>query len=243
MPTDTLAPLRQAVARACRILAHRGLSPGVLGHVSARVGESRLLVRCRGPRERGLLFTTVEDIRVLDLDGSADPGGGYAAPTELPLHTEVLRQRPDDQAVVHAHPPAVVAADLAGLRLGPVVGAYNIPALRLALDGIPVYRRGVLIRRRELAAEMMTAMGASPVCLLRAHGLTACGNSVAQAVARALHVDELARLCLAVAQCGAVPADLPARDVAELPDLGSSFNDELTWEHALAVLQQAGLDV
>jgi ribulose-5-phosphate 4-epimerase/fuculose-1-phosphate aldolase len=78
---------------ACRILARQGLIDGILGHVSVRVGDDRLLVRCRGPRERGLLFTTVEEIRLLHFDGSGDLGE-YSAPNELPLHVETLRPRP-----------------------------------------------------------------------------------------------------------------------------------------------------
>lgn len=231
------------VARACRILAHQGLASGILGHVSLRVGTGELLVRCRGPRERGLLFTTPEDIRLLDLDGERDPGDGYSAPNELPLHTEVMRKRPDVGSVVHAHPPAVVAADLAGVALRPIVGSFNIPALRMAREGIPVYPRGVLIRRRDLAEEMLAAMGRSAVCVLRAHGLTAVGESVPQAVERALNVDDLARMCLDVARAGGKPADLPEEDVAELPDLGSAFNDSLLWEHHVAQLRHEGLDV
>ena len=46
--SDT-AVSRELVATACRVLAHRGLAPGVLGHVSLRVAPDRLLVRCRGP--------------------------------------------------------------------------------------------------------------------------------------------------------------------------------------------------
>ena len=53
-------------------LAHRGLAPGVLGHVSLRAGPDRLLVRCRGPHERGLAFTTAQDVRLVTLDG--EPG-------------------------------------------------------------------------------------------------------------------------------------------------------------------------
>ena len=42
---------RVALARACRVMAHRGLVDDVLGHVSLRVDERRLLVRCRGPKD------------------------------------------------------------------------------------------------------------------------------------------------------------------------------------------------
>ncbi len=100
---------RHAIALACRVLAARDLAPGILGHISLRVDRDRLLIRCRGPRERGLAFTSAEDIRMVTLDGTAGGKGelddGYQPPNELPLHTEVLRTRRDVNAVVHAHPP------------------------------------------------------------------------------------------------------------------------------------------
>lgn len=238
-----LPRLRTEVATACRVLASRGLADGILGHISLRIDDSRLLIRCRGPLERGLAYTAGEDIRLVDLDGEpAAPGelyDGYAVPNELPLHTEVLRARPDVRAVVHAHPPAVVAADLAGLAVRPIVGAFDIPGMRLASGGVPVYSRGVLVRNRGLAKEMVTAMGDRPVVVLRAHGLTSAAESVEQAVLQAISVDSLSRMALAVAAAGGVPADLPDEDIAELPDLGGSFNTDTAWRHELARLADA----
>jgi len=237
-----LAPLRQEVAQACRVLADRGLADGILGHVSLRIDEGRLLVRCRGPRERGLAWTEATDIHLVDLDGAAaGPGelqGGWSVPNELPLHTELLRTRPDVVAVVHAHPPSVVAADLAGIAIRPVVGAFDIPGTRLAQGGVPVYRRGVLIRDRRLAAEMLLAMGERPVVILRGHGLTSTGSSVAEAVLRALSVDTIAALSLRIVSADGVLADLPDQDLAELPDLGGAFNTATAWRHELARLER-----
>ena len=236
--------LRRCVAQACRILALQGLAEDVLGHVSVRTGAAGLLVRCRGPAERGLLFTTPADVHQVPLDGSpAVLPDGYAVPSELPIHTELLRRRPEVQAVVHAHPPSVITADLAGLALRPIVGAYNIPATRLALGGVPVYPRGVLIRRAELAAEMAAAMGDAPACVLRGHGVTTTGASVAQAVLSAINLESLARIMLGVARAGGQPTDLPDEDIAELPDLGATLNEQYLWQHHLARLEHAGLAV
>jgi ribulose-5-phosphate 4-epimerase/fuculose-1-phosphate aldolase len=235
--------MRRTIALACRILAHQGLAEDVLGHVSVRVGQDRMLIRCRGPRESGLLFTTPDDIHLVGLDGPYDLPGGYGVPSELPIHAETLRNRPEVTAVVHAHPPAVVTADLAGLSLRPIVGAYNIPAMRLALDGIPVHPRGVLIRRAALATEMLASMGDRPVCVLRGHGVTTTGATVAQAVVRALNLEALARITLGVAAAGGEAPELPAADVAELPDLGATLNEESVWRHHLARLDLAGLSV
>lgn len=234
-----LATERQLVADACRVLAGRGLAPGYLGHVSLRVDDERLLVRCRGPREQGLAWTTAEDVHLVTLDGAPGAPGelaGWAPPNELPLHTEVLRTRPDVQAVVHAHPPAVVAADLAGLGIRPIVGAYDMPGTKLAAGGVPVYPRGVLVRDRRLAGEMVTAMAGRPVVVLRGHGLTSAGAGVQEAVLNAIAVDEIARLSLTVASAGGTLVDLPGEDMAELPDLGSGFNHDTAWRHELARL-------
>src|SRR5215475_4746926 len=131
MQQPDLTELRRSIAQACRILALHGLAEDVLGHVSVRTGTAELLIRCRGPAERGLLFSTPDDVHLVPIDGPAELPAGYVLPSELPIHTELLRRRPQVRAVVHAHPPAVITADLAGLRLRPIVGAYNIPAMRL----------------------------------------------------------------------------------------------------------------
>ena len=243
MNSSKHAGLRTELARACRVMAHRGLVSDILGHVSARVGSGHLLVRCRGPLERGLAFTEPDDIRLLNLDGQGDLEGGYAPPSELPIHTEVLRRHPDAAAVVHAHPPAVVALGLAGLTLRPIFGAFDIPAARLAADGIPTYPRSVLIRRVELAQEMLSSMGDRPACVLEGHGLVTTGSTVAQAVLRALAVDTLARMSLDVVRAGGHLRDIPPEDLAELPDLGSGFNETVLWRHHLARLAADGLDL
>ncbi|SFH12807.1 class II aldolase/adducin family protein [Streptomyces mirabilis] len=221
MTKQDLDGLRRLVSDACRVLAGRGLADGILGHISLRIDERTLLVRCRGPHERGLLYTQPDDIRLVDLDGATAALGeldGWAVPNELPLHTEILRTRPDVTCVVHAHPPAVVAADLSGLGIRPVVGAFDIPGTRLAARGVPVYPRGVLIRDRRLAAEMVAALGDRDAVVLRGHGLTSTGAGVPEAVLRALSVDAIARISLDVVKAGGTLTDLAEQDMCELPD-------------------------
>ena len=241
---QALDRLRRTVALACRILANAGLAEDILGHVSVRVGHDKMLVRCRGPREQGLLFTLDEDIRVVDLDGRGEAVDGWAVPGELPIHAELLRARPDVESVVHCHPPSVLIAGVAGVALRPVFGAFNIPAARLALDGVPVYPRAVLVRRPELGRELVQAMGPAPVCVLRGHGIVTVGSgehAVEQAVVRALNLDVLARVNIERERLDGRGTDLTPEEIAELPDLGASFNDLLLWRHHLARLRRAGL--
>jgi ribulose-5-phosphate 4-epimerase/fuculose-1-phosphate aldolase len=236
--------LRQLISDGCRVLARRGVSDGVYGHVSARLGGDALLVRCRGPRERGLAWTSPRDVHPFTLD--ADPmdpdvsSGPWAVPNEFPIHAEILRHRPDVEVVVHAHSEYVVAADLAGLGIRPILGSYDIPGAHLVRYGLPVYQRSVLIRDRRLAGEMVRALGDRPAVILRAHGFVCTGTSVQQAVLRAISIDRLARMSLMVTAAGGRLADIPDEDFAELPDLGTGFNIDTGWRHELARLPGEG---
>lgn len=233
---------RLLVARACRVLVARGLVDGLLGHVSLRVDAHRLLVRCRGPQERGLAASGPEDVRLVTLDGdegaSGELDGGYRPPHELPLHTEVMRARPDVRSVVHAHPEAVVALDLAGQAVRPVIGALDIPGARLAAGGVPVYPRSVLVGDAGRGRAVAASMGERPFVILRGHGLTSAAASVEQAVLQAVSVDRIARISLAVLAAGGRLDDLPADDLDALPDLGGALNASAAWPHELARADQ-----
>jgi ribulose-5-phosphate 4-epimerase/fuculose-1-phosphate aldolase len=236
---------RLLVANACRVLGARGLAEDVLGHISLRTGPDRMLVRCRGPQEEGLFLTQPADVREVSFDGtSVDGPAGWAVPNELPIHAEILRARQDVDAVVHCHPPSVLLAGLEGVPLRPVFGAYNIPAARLAIEGVQVYPRSVLVRRPELGREVAAALGSASVLVLRGHGIATVGSgphAVEQAVGRALALDALARVSVDCARLGGRADDLPPEDVAELPDLGGSFNDVMLFRHHLARLRHEGL--
>jgi 3,4-dihydroxyphthalate decarboxylase len=228
---------REKVATACRILAARGLVDGILGHVSLRVSETELLVRCRGEDEPGLASSRARDVWRVDLDGrSVDVPDGYRPPNELPIHTELMRRDPAVGAVVHAHPRSALLAGLADLTPRPVFGAFNIPAMRIARDGVPVYPRAVLISRRELAVEMADAMGTRPVCVLRGHGITVSATSVEGATTLAIDLDALLQVTVELARLRVEPPELSEEDLAELPDLGPGFNERFVWQSLVAEL-------
>lgn len=234
---------RAELAVACRVMAHRAIAEDVLGHVSLRVDERHILIRCRGADEAGLRFTLPADIRLVDVETGAvvdDPDGGYEPPGELPIHTAILAARDDVHAVVHAHPPDVVVATLTDTPLPAMFGAYNIPAMRLALDGIASYPRSHLIRTRDAGRDLVAALGDANAAVLLGHGVVTAGRSVPEAVLRALHVDTLARMALAVRRAGATPQQISDADIAELPDLGERFNVNTLWRHHVAALVADG---
>ncbi len=234
---------REKIALACRIMAMEGIVEATLGHISMRVGENLMLIRSRGPEDCGLFFATPEEICLFDLSGNPrEADRGFSKPVELPLHGETLRNRPDADVVLHAHPPAVLLAALSDLDLLPSFGAFNIPAAMLAADGIPVFPRSVLISNAEVALDMLDSLGSHKACVLKGHGITVIGDSVEQTLLRALNLNTIAKVALEVAQAGGRIAGIPDEDLAMLPDLGGNFNDIGGWRYYLAKLRRAGFD-
>ncbi len=243
MDDQRLEVRRREIAVACRVLAHRNAVEDILGHVSLRIDDGHALIRCRGSNESGLRFTLPSDVRLVDIATGQvvdDPTGAFVPPSELPIHTAVLAARPDVRCVVHAHPPDVVVASLAGTPLVPLFGAYNIPAMRLAEQGIALHRRSILIRTEAAGVAMAESLGSATAMVLHGHGLVTTGTTVPEAVLNALHVDTLARMSLAVQRAGGTPIAIPADDRAELPDLGAGFNETTLWRHHVAALDADG---
>ncbi|MBA2677846.1 MAG: class II aldolase/adducin family protein [Ktedonobacteraceae bacterium] len=221
------------MALSCRILAMEGLVEGILGHVSARIPDSdEMFIRCRSEKERGVLFTKMSAIRRVDFDGRGeDLGSQYEVPKELPIHGEIYKARPQVGCVIHAHPPTALLCGITDLEFRPVFGAFNIPALRMALDGIPVFPRSVLVSRPELAHSLLEVMGQKQVCLMKGHGITVTGATIEETTMRALNFNTLAQVTLQIAQTGKKVSDISQEDIVELPDLGSTFNDLWSWRY------------
>jgi ribulose-5-phosphate 4-epimerase/fuculose-1-phosphate aldolase len=232
---------RALVAEACRVAASRDLVDGILGHISLRIDDDRLLIRCRSDTDNGVAYTEPDDIRLVRLDGTAAAPGeldGYRVPNEFPIHVETMLSDPARRAVAHLHPPAVVAADLAGIAIEPVYGAFDIPGAWIARGGIPIYERAVLIRSSGLGREMVAAMGDRPVAICRGHGIVSAAATVQVAVLQAISIDQLARMSLQVRAAGGELRAIADADWADLPDLGASFTADATWRHEIKRLTQ-----
>ncbi|WP_201318901.1 class II aldolase/adducin family protein [Paenibacillus sp. EPM92] len=238
--SDLLQDIREKIALSCRILAMEGLVDGILGHVSVRIpGTDEMFIRCRGEEENGVRYTRSDAIRRVDFDGNgADLEGKYDVPKELPIHGEMYKLRPEVGCVIHAHPLDALICGITDLEFRPVFGAFNIPAMRMALEGIPVFPCSCLITRQELAHYMMQAMGDKNICLMKGHGITVTGKTVEEATVRALNFNILAKVTLQVAQTGREAAPISQEDMNELPDLGTTFNDQWGWRYYVKKLHE-----
>jgi ribulose-5-phosphate 4-epimerase/fuculose-1-phosphate aldolase len=186
--------LRERLALACRVVGTLGLTKAATGHISARLpGTDRVFIRARGPDELGVRYTTAKEIIEVDLDGKiVDAPKGLLAPSEVFIHSSILKARPEVNAVVHVHPPKIVLFTITNKPLQAIYGAYDPASLRLVTEGIPTYPRSVTVTTPELGAELVRAIGSKTVCLMKGHGITTVDRSIEDAALAAISLNELA---------------------------------------------------
>jgi L-fuculose-phosphate aldolase len=197
MKMDEKAGLAERVAQSCRVLGRLDLTRAATGHVSARVpGADHMLIRARGPAELGVRYTTASEVVEADFDGRIVGGAadGFAAPQEIYIHTEIYKARPDVFSVIHMHPPTLVLFTICCKPLLPLYGAYDPAGARLAIDGIPIFDRSILINSPELGAQFAHALGLSKACMMRGHGVTTAGSSVEEAALLMIRLNDLATI-------------------------------------------------
>src|SRR5690606_8008685 len=98
--------IRTQVALGCRVLGLEDHGDFVWGHVSLRDPEGRgvwMKASSWGFEEIGK-----DQVLLVSWDGEVLEGEGRRH-AEYPIHTEIMRARPDVQCVVHTHAPHAVA--------------------------------------------------------------------------------------------------------------------------------------
>jgi ribulose-5-phosphate 4-epimerase/fuculose-1-phosphate aldolase len=203
------------------------------GHVSARLpGTDRILLPCRDASRAGI---TVDDILVVDLDGTVLEGNG-PAPTETPIHTGVYRARPDVQVVGHGHPPM---STLFTMVDRPMIAIRNYG---FRFIGVPVHPDPTHIRTAEQGAAVARTLGRCGCCLLRGHGSVVTAKSVAEVFLDSLEMEENARSTVHAASLGPLKPITP--EEAKLLEASYAKNDyraEKIWEHYQEKGRLAGL--
>src|SRR5687767_13054360 len=96
--------LKVELCRGARLLYRHGLSTGLAGHLSVKVGPDAMLANRFG---RSFATLVPDDILRLDLRGNVLEGNGQVNDT-IRLHGDIHEQNPDFVALAHTHPPAVV---------------------------------------------------------------------------------------------------------------------------------------
>jgi L-fuculose-phosphate aldolase len=225
--SDDRSTLRRKIALAYQILYLEGITrEDTLGHVSARLpGETRSYVK---PWGMGFEEVTPESLLAMDLEGNQVGGGEGRLHSEMPLHNEIYRARPDVHCVIHIHP--FHATLLSSVWEGSLrIVNQNT---QVFAGGIAFYESSELIRSSEKARGLAQALGLWNAVLMKNHGIVAVGPTVEQALVLAVQLEKAAHTHLTLApfaQVREIPREVATRWAEELMRMAHCTNKFEYW--------------
>jgi L-fuculose-phosphate aldolase len=206
----TAEQARQKLIDAGLVLEAEGQGDLTRGHVSVRVPGDPTHFYMK-PHSFGFDEITHENIVICNLEGEKVGGGGRKH-SEVYIHSEIFKARPDVMSVIHTHPPHAVAWSATGRPLQPI----SQGAITFA-DGVPYYTETVdLIRSQPMGAGVARALGEHKAVLMRNHGVAIAGGSLEEAVILAIQLEEACRIQLMTDAAGGVGAMFDPEPVQRL---------------------------
>ena len=194
MPATKDREKRQSIIDACLRMNASGINQGTSGNISLRHGDGMLITPTSTPYEA----MKPEQIVYMHLDGNHDPA--QRPSSEWRFHRDILKARPEVNAIVHAHPPYSTMLAIMGMEIPPVhymVAVAGGDTIRCA----PYATFGT----QELSEHAVRALEGRTACLLEHHGMIAVGPSLPKAMWLAVEVETLARQYHGCLQIGTPP--------------------------------------
>ena len=138
------------------------------GNISVKVSENEYYCTPTGVSKG---FMTPDMIIKIDADGNKLEGKLNPS-SEIKMHMRVYRERPDVNAVVHAHPPTATAYAVAGIPLD----KYLLPEAILVLGDVPICKYGTP-STMEIPDSLEPYIQTHDAFLLQNHGALTVGTS------------------------------------------------------------------
>ncbi len=158
-----------------------GLVSGIGGNVSAKQGDEVIITPTMVP----LGDVSLRNLVIVDVDGSVLRGKGPSS--ELELHLEIYRRRPDIGGIVHTHSPCARAFSMAGVRIMKMEGFRDLGTGHIPM--VPYHPPG----STELAEACAEGMLKEKAVVLENHGIVCGGSDLDEALLLAEFVEESAR--------------------------------------------------
>lgn len=198
--------LRRAIIKAGQLCYQQGLMPSNNGNISVRSGEGNFLITpsgyCKGRLELSDLLLINEQGEIV----KAHPRRKLRVSSETPMHLEVYRQRPEVQAVIHAHPVHATALTVADIP-------FPIDILPEVLEGLgPVpTTRFALPSSEDNALAIREHIRGHNAILIRNHGAISYGKNLDEAINHMERLESVARtvvLAMGLGKVNRLPAEL-----------------------------------
>jgi L-fuculose-phosphate aldolase len=184
---------RADIVEVGRRMYARGYVASNDGNISIRLDDESILTT---PKSVSKGFMTPDMMVVTDLQGRKLRGTRDAS-SELLMHLEVYKNRPDARAVVHAHPPIATGFAVAGIPLDRAVLAEVVTTL----GSIPIAEYGTP-STPELPEAVRRYIKAYDGLLLANHGALTVAGDVFAAYYKMETIEHFAKISLVARQLG-----------------------------------------
>ena len=206
----TYDEIKRKLILAGKVLVAEGQDDFTRGHISMRLPDNPSLFFMK-PHSVGLDELTMENILTIDLSGDVVAGTSRRH-SEVYIHSEIFKARPDVHCVIHTHPPYSVALSASGRPLK----CYSQPSA-LFFEGLRVYSDTMaLIRTPAMGKGVATALGPHRAVLLKNHGVAVVGASIEEAVITAIMLENAAMVQMITEAAGDPAPEFPRADIEKL---------------------------
>jgi L-fuculose-phosphate aldolase len=202
--------IKQKLILAGKVLVQEGQDDFTRGHISFRLPDDPGLFFMK-PHSIGLDEITMQNILTIDLEGNVVAGTSRRH-SEVYIHSEILKVRPDVNCVIHTHPTYATAlsATSRALKTYSQPGALFYEALGNYADTIN------LIRSHAMGADLARALGRGRGVLLKNHGIVVTGPTIEEAVIGTIMLENGAQVQLLAEAAGDVAPEFPREDIEKL---------------------------
>ena len=220
--SETIKSALDECALGCRVLEMEGHGDMSLGHLSFRDPEGRGFWMKRNSVGLGEIMGS-DDFVLVDWDGNQIAGMGRRH-SEWPIHSEVLRNRPDVNVVAHSHPFHACVFSASSEPLAPFTLAADY------FIDVPRHQDEVaLITTKDEGQAMAMAMRTSFAVFVANHGVTFCGTSLSHAICVGVFLEQACKAQLAGMSAGIGPVEL-TRAIRE--KRRSQIMTPVHWDHS-----------
>jgi L-fuculose-phosphate aldolase len=181
------AALARELRDACAAGWRRGLFSGFNGNASLRLGDTMIITRSGAPKG----FLAPGTLTTMNIVSGQTTGPGTAS-TEAAVHLEIYRRVPGAHAILHTHPPNLLALDVRTGDPTPGLPLYEAEAYNQKLAVLPPMQPGTA----ELGQAVGQAATTHPAVFMRRHGLVVHAASALEALALSEELDALASIRL-----------------------------------------------
>jgi L-fuculose-phosphate aldolase len=227
--------IKRRLIVAGKVLVAKGQDDFTRGHISFRLPDNPSLFFMKA-HSIGLDEITMQNILTIDLEGDVVAGTGRRH-SEVYIHSEIFKARPDVNCVIHTHPTYSIALSATGRPLK----CYSQPGA-LFHEALGIYSDTInLIRSPAMGAGVARALSHGRGVLLKNHGVVVTGVTIDEAVIGTIMLENGAMIQLLAEAAGDPAPEFSRVDIEKLKaDIGQPEQFKINFDYLARRINRRG---